>query len=226
MRNPPPPTAPLRNPPEGYACVSLVVRHKPKRVQKPRTSYPRVRTATMSDSNNSVPFLHKYLSQFVTILTTIPGNPGAPDSGTQLVKTFAEAIARKLGDKGPEQLVAEHATERVFEPGQEPSAMTIMLSWWNETPRPSSLVRILFPLGPANKVTPAGFQRANQGILCQPSAETGYRPTCLPRPRFCRPLEMSDGKIMLAPHATHKGGVANWVCRPRDFESMLMLCIA
>ena len=36
--------------------------------------------------------------------------------------------------------------------------------------------------------------------------ETGYRPTCLPRPRVCRPLEVSDGTIMLTPHATHKGG--------------------
>lgn len=132
----------------------------------------------MPPNNISLTLLHKFLPNFTAMLAAIPAKPEDETSGTQLVKTFAEAIANKLAAKDPDQLVADHHTDLVFEPHHEPSAKTIKRSWWDssDSSRPQWLVRALFPLGPANQVTPAHFNRTNQGILCQPSAETGLRP--------------------------------------------------
>lgn len=145
--------------------------------------------------------LHKFLPKFAAILAAIPGKPEDQDSGTQLVKTFAETIGSKLDAKDPDQLVADHATDLVFEDGKEPSAKTIKHSWWNSfDSRPQWLVRALFPLGPASNVTPAHFRRTNQGILCQPSAETGLRPIEYIAKQvnraFCRANKMDAEDVM------------------------------
>ena len=156
----------------------------------------------MSANNTSLAYLHKYLPRFKAIMTAIPGNPEEPGSATQLVKTFSVAIIDKLQDKNPDQLVADHATDLVFEPNTEPSAQTMRRSWWDSSDpgRPQNLVRVLFPLALARELTPAGFQRANQGVLCQPSAETGYRPIEFIMREvgraFCRANKMSSRDVM------------------------------
>lgn len=152
-------------------------------------------------SNMSLTILHKFLPKFTAILAAIPGKPEDQDSGTQLVKTFAEAIASKLVAKDPDQLAADHATGLVFDDGKEPSAKTIKRTWWDSSDsRPQWLVRALFPLGPASNVTPAHFKRTNQGILCQPSAETGLRPIEYIAKQvnraFCRANKMDAEDVM------------------------------
>ena len=46
--------------------------------------------------------LHSFLPKFATMLAAIPGKPEDQGSGTQLVKTFADLIATKLGSTLPQ----------------------------------------------------------------------------------------------------------------------------
>lgn len=125
-------------------------------------------------SDMSLALIHKFVPKFASILASIPG-PGVPKSGTQLIRLFADVINQHLGSKTPEQFVADHATNQAFEDDQEPSNKTIKREWW-ESKDGARFARALFPMGLANMVTPPYFNRINQGILCQPSAETGFRP--------------------------------------------------
>ena len=153
-------------------------------------------------SGMQLTILHKFLPKFAAILEAIPGKQEDQDSGTKLVKTFAELIASRVGTMNPDQLVADHVTELVFEDGKEPSAKTIKPSWWDSSSdsRPQWLVRVLFPFGPASNVTPAHFKRINQGILCQPSAETCLRPIEYIAQQlnraFCRANKMDAEDVM------------------------------
>ena len=72
----------------------------------------------------------------------------------------------------------------------------------------SSIILTSFTCGNdwCSKQSAGGTQFLRAAPFWTIAPETGYRPTCLPRPRVCRPLEVSDGTIMLTPHATHKGG--------------------
>jgi len=116
--------------------------------------------------------LHKYHPKFIALMNAIPDSSD-PDSGTHLVNTFASVISSNVQTKDPQQIVDEHDTDTVFEHGKDPSAKTIKKSWWEtrSDTMPQFLVRSLFPLGPARKMTPPYFNRSNQGILCQPHAE-------------------------------------------------------
>lgn len=139
--------------------------------------------------------LSAYLTEMTTVLDAIPSKPEDINSGTQLIKTFADIISTKLGDKTPGQLGADHATDIVFEDGKEPSAKTIKRAWWSSYTS-SWLFRVLFPLGPTSYVTPDYFQRTNQGILCQPSSKTGFSPiehvANQASRAFCRTGKMGD----------------------------------
>ena len=85
----------------------------------------RARTqATMASM--SINILNSFLPKFAAILAAIPDSPDH-ESGTHLVKTFADLIATKLGAKDPATLVADHDTALVFEDGKEPSAKTCLL---------------------------------------------------------------------------------------------------
>jgi hypothetical protein len=148
--------------------------------------------------------VRRYLPKFTTLMNDIPADPDHADSGTQLVKTFATVITTSIQAKNPQQIVDEHDTNRAFtiEHGKEPSHKTINKAWWEskEPEKPQFIVRALFPIGPASKMTPPYFTRINQGILCQPHAENNN----------FRPIEfIADHVNKIFCRATHAGEPMN-----------------